>query len=77
MIKPEEVQKMVMDAFPDAEVTVEDQTGTLDHFQIHVASPSFKGKTLLEQHQMVQKSVVAAIKDGRIHAVGIKTYSPE
>ena len=77
MIKPEEVQKMIMDALPGAEVTVQDQTGTLDHFQVLVVSPSFSGKTLVEQHLMVQRPLKAAITDGRIHAVSIKTFIPE
>ena len=77
MIQPEEVQKMLREALPGAEVTVQDQTGTLDHFQVLVASPSFKGKTLVEQHLMVQRPLKAAIEDGRIHAVSIKTFVPD
>jgi acid stress-induced BolA-like protein IbaG/YrbA len=77
MIRPEEVQKIILSALPDAEVTVQDQTGTLDHFQILVASPVFRGKTLVEQHLMVHKPLKPAIEDGRIHAVSIKTFTPE
>ena len=52
-------------------------TGTSDHFQIYVVSRLFEGKMLIEQHQMVQKPLQAALDDGRIHAVQIKTETPD
>jgi len=76
MIEPEEVKRILTAALPEAEITVEDQTGTLDHFQIFVVSKDFEGKTLIEQHLMVQRPLKQAIEDGRIHAVQIKTMKP-
>ena len=76
MMQPEDVRKMLLEALPGAEITVEDQTGTLDHFQIIAVSKVFEGKTLIEQHQMIQKPLKAAIEDGRIHAIAIKTMRP-
>lgn len=77
MIQPDEIQALVQQAIPDAQVEVEDFTGGGDHFQILVASSAFQGKTLIEQHRLVQKSIQGALEDGRIHAIQIKTLTPE
>ncbi len=58
---------------PDAEVDIHDRTGTMDHFNLRIASAAFSGKTLIEQHQMVYAALGAALKDGRVHAVELKT----
>ena len=72
-----EVQKLIKVTFPDAQVEVVDMTGGSDHFQILVVSNEFKGKPLIDQHRMVQKSLESALNDNRIHAVHIKTETPE
>jgi acid stress-induced BolA-like protein IbaG/YrbA len=74
MITPEEVKTMIESAFPGAEVTISDMTGTGDHFEIHVVSGEFSGKSLVERHRMVQAPLREALQDGRIHAIQIKTY---
>lgn len=76
-MEPEEVASLVRQTFGDARVRVSDLTGTGDHFEIFVVSASFRGKTLIEQHQLVQKSIRLALDDGRIHAIQIKTETPE
>ena len=61
-------------AFPDAvELSVEDRTGTGDHFQVTVASPSFDGLSLLDQHRRVNEALASALGDGSIHELRIKT----
>jgi stress-induced morphogen len=60
---------------PDAEVQVFDRTGTMDHFNVTVRSQAFNGKTLIEQHQLVYGALKAALKDGRVHAVELKTIA--
>jgi len=78
MMQAAEVQKLVVDVLPEgAEVTVQDQTGSMDHYSVLVVSDAFKGKMLFEQHQMVQAPLAPAIKDGRLHAISIKTIVPE
>jgi len=62
---------------PDAEVSIVDRTGTMDHFNVAVRSEAFRGKTLIEQHQLVYGALRAALKDGRVHAVELKTIVPE
>ena len=67
----EEIQAAVTKTFPGSEVTIRDMTGGGDHFEVIVLSQAFKGKMLIEQHQMVHKAL-EPLKD-RIHAVAIKT----
>ncbi len=69
---PEQVKEMLKIAFPEASIQVQDMTGTGDHFDIAVASKKFKGKTRLEQHQMVHQALEKEMDRG-IHAVQIKT----
>ena len=52
-------------------------TGTGDHFQILVVSAIFKGKMLIDQHRLIQQALKEAMDDGRIHAVHIKTQTPD
>lgn len=75
MMLPEEVQKLLENAFPGAWVSVEDMTGTGDHFEIVVTSKVFEGKTLIEQHQTVHAALSSHMDKG-IHAVKIKTRIP-
>ena len=74
MIALEQVKKMLLETFPNAQVDVKDMTGTGDHFEIFVSSKSFAGKSLIEQHQMVHKALESEMDRG-IHAVQIKTRS--
>jgi stress-induced morphogen len=62
---------------PDAQVEIVDRTGTMDHFNLTVRSQAFSGKTLIEQHQLVYGALKGALKDGRVHAVELKTVVAE
>ena len=75
MMDPDGVKELVKRAFPSADIEVSDLTGTFDHFQIKVISSVFTGKSLVDQHRLVQASVQEALADGRIHAVQIKTVA--
>ena len=77
MMPIDDLKKIIETAIPGARVLVRDLNGGLDHFHVEVVSETFRGKTLIEQHQMVQKPLRAAIDDDRIHALTIKTYLPE
>ena len=77
MIDTESLIALIRTDIPDAEVTVYDRTGTMDHFNVTVRSSAFAGKTLIEQHQLVYGTLRAALKDGRVHAVELKTIVSE
>jgi len=70
----ERLESLLRAAFPDAaELRVEDRTGGGDHFQVTVASPSFDGLPLLDQHRRVNQALAAPLHDGTIHELRIKT----
>jgi stress-induced morphogen len=68
------LRELLADAFPDAtELSVEDRTGTGDHFQVIVASSRFAGLPLIDQHRLVNEALATPLADGTIHELRIKT----
>ncbi|MGB5697426.1 MAG: BolA/IbaG family iron-sulfur metabolism protein [Polyangiales bacterium] len=57
-------------------LVVKDLTGTKDHWEALVVAPAFVGKTPIEQHQMVY-AALGELMAGPVHALALKTYSPE
>ena len=77
MLDPEMIRKRIAEAIPSSEVEVKDLTGTGDHFEARVVSPSFAGKSMVEQHQAVYAPLQDLLKTGELHALALKTFSPE
>lgn len=77
MIHPNQVITLIKAGLPDAEVQINDLTGGGDHFEATVVSANFEGLNLVQQHQLVYKSVQAAMASEAIHALALKTYTPE
>ncbi|MEO1096048.1 MAG: BolA family transcriptional regulator [Cyanobacteria bacterium J06638_28] len=77
MVSAEQVVSMIQAEMPDAEVQVNDLTGGGDHFEVTVVSSQFEGRSLVQQHQLVYKSVNQAMSSEAIHALALKTYTPE
>lgn len=74
MKEPSEIQETLVETFPDADVEIEDLTGTKDHFQVTVVSDVFDGKSRVERHRMVYAPFQEEI-GGPIHAFSIKAYT--
>jgi stress-induced morphogen len=62
---------------PGTEAEVVDMTGTQDHWQARIISPAFEGKMMVEQHRMIFRLVQAEVDSGEVHALTLKTYTPE
>ena len=62
------IEKMILEGIPDATVRIEDLRGDGDHYAAYVSSPSFKGKTRVQQHQMVYNALQDKM-DGDLHAL--------
>jgi len=71
MITAESLTDYIRRAMPDAQVSITDRTGTMDHFSIQVVSDLFKGKNLLDRHRLIYNALDEPMKDGRIHALEI------
>lgn len=73
----EAIAALLRQTMPDAEVRVFDMTGTMDHLEVFVRSKAFAGVSLLDRHRMVERALAPARADGRIHALQIRTATPE
>lgn len=77
MVTPEQVESMICAQLPDAQVIVRDLTGGGDHLEVTVVSSAFAGKSLIKQHQLVYGAVQSALSTEAIHALALKTYTPD
>jgi len=71
-----ELETRIQSAIPGSQARVEDLTGGGDHFRAEVVSDRFAGLSRIEQHQLVY-SIFGADIGGPIHALSIKTSTPE
>jgi len=69
-----EVKKCIEAGIPAAMATV---TADGTKFNAVVVSPAFEGKTMIAEHKMVYATVEQHIKSGAVHALNIKTYTPQ
>ncbi|MCO4793649.1 MAG: BolA family transcriptional regulator [Bacteriovoracaceae bacterium] len=76
MVVFEQVEELIKSNMNDANVTITDLTGTMDHLGITVISDKFEGIALLDQHQMIMDILKERLKQD-IHAVQIKTMTFE
>ena len=71
-----DIKNLLESNIQDSEVHVSDMTGTMDHLEILVISDVFKGKMLIDQHQVVMDILKDPLKE-KVHAVKIKTITKE
>ena len=67
-----EIERMIREALPDAKVEVRDLAGDGDHYAATVVSAAFKGKTRVQQHQMVYGALKGRM-GGELHALALTT----
>lgn len=70
-----EIESMIKDSLPDAEVTIQDLAGDGDHYAALVVSDAFRGKTRVQQHQMVYQALKGRMGD-ELHALALQTGTP-
>lgn len=73
----EQLKSRIETLAPGTQAMVLDVTGTQDHYQAVVISSVFSGKMTIEQHRMVFKLVQAELDSGEVHALTLKTFTPE
>lgn len=71
------VENLITSQLEDAVVKVSDLTGTADHLGILIISDAFKGKMLIQQHQMIMDILREKLHSNEIHAVQLKTLTKE
>lgn len=71
-----EIEAMIREALPDAQIEIKDLAGDGDHYAATVVSSAFKGKTRVAQHQMVYKALQGRM-GGVLHALALTTGIPQ
>jgi stress-induced morphogen len=67
-----EIERMIREALPDAEVEVKDLAGDGEHYAATVVSAAFKGKSRVQQHQIVYGALKGRM-GGELHALALTT----
>ncbi len=70
-----EIEALIKAALPDAHVTIEDLAGDGDHYAATVVSEAFRGRSRVQQHQMVY-AALAGRMGGVLHALALQTSHP-
>jgi stress-induced morphogen len=71
-----EIERLIKEALPDARVEIRDLAGDGDHYAANVVSSSFKGKSRVQQHQMIYAALKGRM-GGELHALALQTSAPE
>ena len=71
-----EIERLILAAFPDAQVEIKDLAGDGDHYAATVVSSAFRGKSRVQQHQMVYGALKGQM-GGALHALALQTATPD
>ncbi len=71
-LKLEEIEKLIKDAMPDAEINIQDLAGDENHYSATIKSKMFSGKSKIEQHKIVYKALKGKMGN-ELHALALNT----
>ena len=71
-----EIERLIKSRIPDAEVTIRDLAGDGDHYAATVIAESFRGKSRVQQHQLVYEALQEQM-GGALHALSLQTGVPQ
>ena len=69
------IERLIREGLPDARVSIEDLRGDGDHYAATVISRSFRGKSRVQQHQMVYEALRGRM-GSELHALALQTSAP-
>lgn len=75
-MKAEDIVAKIRTVIPDAQVELQDLTGTADHWKATIVSAAFVGKTLMQRHRMINAVLAEELK-GPIHALTLDVKTPD
>jgi stress-induced morphogen len=70
-----EIERLIREAIPGAKVEIRDLAGDGDHYAATVVAESFRGKSRVQQHQMVYAALKGQM-GGVLHALALQTTTP-
>ena len=71
-----DIESLIKSALPDARVVIRDLAGDGDHYAAEVVSERFRGKSRVQQHQLVYDALRGKM-GGQLHALALQTSTPE
>jgi stress-induced morphogen len=71
-----DIERFIKEGLPDAQVEIRDLAGDGNHYAATVISPAFKGKSRVQQHQMVYATLKGNM-GGVLHALALTTSAPQ
>lgn len=71
----EELRGHLTEAFPDAEIAIDDLAGDGDHYRARIVSTAFAGLSRVKQHQLVYAALKGKM-GGELHALALETSVP-
>ena len=71
----DEIERLIREAMPDAEVEIRDLAGDGDHYAARIVSAAFRGKNRVQQHQLVYQALKGRM-GGELHALALTTAPP-
>jgi stress-induced morphogen len=75
-IEAAEIERLIKSGLPDAQVRIDDLRGDGDHYAAIVISSAFKGKSRVQQHQLVYKALQGRMGN-ELHALALQTSPPQ
>ena len=73
MVTPEQIKTWIAAGLPCEHLEL---AGDGQHFEAVIVSAEFRGKSMVQQHQLVYRALGERMKE-QIHALSMKTYTPE
>ncbi|MBI1340152.1 BolA/IbaG family iron-sulfur metabolism protein [bacterium] len=70
------LEGFLREAFPEAQITLQDLAGDNDHWRADIVAEAFRGKTRVQQHQMVYAALKGRM-GGELHALALSTRAPD
>ncbi|HEX4709870.1 BolA family transcriptional regulator [Phenylobacterium sp.] len=70
-----DLEAILRDGFPDAEIKIDDLAGDGDHYKARIVSSAFKGLSRVRQHQLVYAALKGRM-GGELHALALETSAP-
>jgi len=70
-----DIERLIKQHIPDATVTIRDLAGDGDHYSATVIAESFRGKSRVQQHQIVYQALKGEM-GGALHALALQTGTP-
>lgn len=78
-VEPHEIERLIREAFPEAQIEVVDTVGDRNHYAARIVTPEFRGKNRVQQQRMVNRAL-SPILDGPtapLHAIALTTAAPD